>query len=154
MSSAQSEPGDQSSGSRRRGLRHRGLFILVVDDNPDSLDIIKKAFEHASRVHVFTARSAEAALRMARIMVPDVVICDLSMPGKDGYWLIRQLRTLWWDHPRAVPAIAITAYRETHDRNKAIRAGFNEYLEKPVDPFALLAVIGRIVSAFGESIET
>jgi CheY-like chemotaxis protein len=139
------------SGSIPEG--QRGLFILVVDDNPDSLDIIKEAFEHASRVNVLTARSAEAALGMARVMVPDVVICDLSMPGKDGYWLIRHLRSLWSNHPRAVPAVAITAYRETHDRSKALRAGFDEYLEKPVDPFALLAVIGRIVAPLREGID-
>lgn len=121
------------------------MFVLAVDDNPDALDIIKKAFEHVSRVEVFTAQSAESALKLARVMVPDVVISDLSMPGRNGYWLIRHLRTLWASHPRTIPAIAITAYRETHDRDKALRAGFNEYLEKPVDPFTLFALITRLL---------
>jgi len=126
----------------------RKAIVLVVDDNADSLGIIAGFLEHCG-MRVFTAQSAEAAVQIGRTVVPDIVISDLSMPGKDGYWLLRQLRAVWCEHP-LTPAIAITAYRETQRRDKAIRAGFQEYVEKPLDLPRLLAIIGRALPSLAE----
>lgn len=121
-------------------------IVCVVDDNADSLHIIRTALEHVGLL-VLTARSAEAAVAIGERVLPDILVTDLSMPGKDGYWVVRRLREIWAQAGRRVPAIAITAYRETHPLEKARRAGFQEYMEKPLDPFRLQAVLGRVIAS-------
>jgi len=121
-------------------------IVLAVDDNTDSLKIIKRLLEPLG-LRVFTAASPDVALEFARVVVPDVVVSDLSMPKKDGYALLKDLRAVWARHPYAVPAIAITAYRESHHRDQAVSAGFAEYFEKPVDPTELSATIQRLVAS-------
>ena len=71
---------------------------------------------------------------------PDVLICDIGMPQEDGYSLIRRMRVL---DPK-LPALALTAYARPEDRTKAIRAGFDNHLAKPVDAVELLAVVARL----------
>ena len=123
------------------GVPARRLHALVVDDNEDALQILTTVLRYCGAL-VLGARSASQAERICRVVRPDIIICDLAMPRRTGYELIRRLRA------RAalagVPAIAMTAYRESHSSRRALAAGFDEYLEKPLDAFELYALVERL----------
>jgi CheY-like chemotaxis protein len=70
-----------------------------------------------------------------------VLVCDLGMPGEDGYSLIHKLRVLEQSQETTLPAIALTAYTRAEDRTRAIRSGFQNHLAKPVEPMELLATV-------------
>ena len=120
--------------------RHR---VLVVDDSPDTLQLLHALFErHGSQV--VSAASAEEALKLAAEHPPSVIISDIGMPGMDGYQLLAALRRL----PRMerVPAVAISGYAMEEDRARALRAGFAAHLPKPIDIDRLFEVIQRLTS--------
>ena len=75
---------------------------------------------------------------------PDVLVCDIGMPGEDGYSLIRRLRALEESQASALPAVALTAYARSEDRTKAIRGGFQNHVSKPVEPVELLAIVDSL----------
>ncbi len=118
----------------------QGLTVLVVDDEEDARDAMVVLLGQAgARVHsVATAGEAVDVLVRER---PDVVLSDVAMPGEDGYALIRRIRSLPADKGGRVPAAALTAYATLEDRARALRAGFDEHLPKPVDPGRLIGVI-------------
>ena len=76
-----------------------------------------------------------------RLAVPDVLVSDIAMPGEDGYNLLEQVRMLDLDHGRALPAVAITAYAQEEDREKALAAGFMTYLPKPIELSDLITAV-------------
>jgi signal transduction histidine kinase/CheY-like chemotaxis protein len=116
-----------------------GLNVLVVDDEPDARSLVQRLLQdcHAS---VITAGSAEEAVRMLAQRTPDVLVSDIGMPGEDGFTLIRRIR-LMTGASAQVPAIALTAYARIEDRVKAIHAGFQLHLSKPVEPIELVAMV-------------
>lgn len=120
-----------------------GVRVLIVDDHTDSRDLFTAILSHqgAEVTAVETVREALAAARHAR---PDVIVCDLAMPGDDGFALIREVRSWPSDQGRAVPALALTAYARLEDRERALAAGFQMHLSKPVEPRALLAAVTRL----------
>ncbi len=91
-----------------------------------------------------TAGSAAEALAMIRAEAPDVLVSDIGMPGQDGYALIRQVRALDEAHGGNVPAVALTAYARSEDRMKAIRAGFQMHVAKPVEGAELITVVASL----------
>jgi CheY-like chemotaxis protein len=95
------------------------------------------------------AASATEALNLLRWIRPDVLVSDLAMPDEDGYSLIRSLRASERDNGRQTPAVALTAYVRAQDRARAVAAGFNMFVEKPVDPDELISVIRSIVELRG-----
>ena len=118
-----------------------GLRILVVEDEEDS----RGFFEHALRqcgAEVVSAATAQAGLDVFRAVEPDVLVSDIAMPERDGYWLIAQVRSL--EPRRVVPAIAVTGTR--YDPARALAEGFHEYLMKPVDPDRLCDAVGRLAT--------
>jgi len=120
-----------------------GLKVLVVDDEPDSRTLIERLLV-GSRAEVVTAASAEAAMAALLLDGPDVLVSDIGMPGEDGYALIRRVRNS--DNEFAhIPAIALTAYARIEDRVKAIQAGYQLHLSKPVEPIELLAMVNSVV---------
>jgi CheY-like chemotaxis protein len=121
----------------------RGLHILVVDDNRDTRDMLQQLLTYTGAL-VSTVGDAEAALAFLQTVLADVVISDLSMPQHDGQWMVRSLRALGGHHAM-IPAIAITAYRETQAESEALGAGFDAYLEKPIDFRRLVETILRTV---------
>jgi CheY-like chemotaxis protein len=128
--------------TRRASGGLEGIRLLVVDDDADALELLGVLFE-TSGIEVRTSDSAEAALAMLDSFSPDVIVSDIAMPGDDGYSLIRCIRTL----PLATavtPAIALTAYARSEDRNRALVEGFNAHLAKPVDPSELLTTIADL----------
>ena len=119
------------------------VHILVVDDDVDASELVKRMLEIAGAT-VSTAGSASEAMERILARRPDVLVCDLGMPGEDGYSLIRKLRALEESQESTLPAIALTAYARWEDRTRAIRSGFQNHLAKPVEPAELLAVVSGL----------
>jgi CheY-like chemotaxis protein len=105
----------------------------VVDDDEDTAALFATALA-ACGAEVDTAVSAIEALRIVSARAPDVVVTDIAMPGADGYWLVREIRQLVNAGTRPIPVIAVTAFGREHVRDRALTAGFADFLEKPLDP--------------------
>jgi len=123
-----------------------GLRVLVVDDEPDTCDVLEAVLREAG-AEVRTCRSAAAALAEIETWWPDVLLSDIGMPGEDGYALIRRIRVQEAQHGRAIAAVALTAYARLEDRRKALSAGFQMHVPKPIDGDELIAVVARVVQA-------
>jgi CheY-like chemotaxis protein len=121
-----------------------GLRVLVVDDEPDTLELLKAGLGQCG-AEVVTARSAGEALEIIKTVLPDVLISDIGMPGEDGYSLIRRVRELPVESGGRVPAIALTAYARTEDRLQALRVGYQMHVPKPVELAELVAVVASLV---------
>jgi PAS domain S-box-containing protein len=118
-----------------------GLRLLAVDDEPDTLEVLAELLSLRG-AEVATASSADQAIEMLGRFAPDVLVSDISMPGRDGYDLIREVRT---DRaPEDLPAVAVTAFASPEDRKRALNAGFQVHMAKPVDPGELVSVIARL----------
>jgi signal transduction histidine kinase/ActR/RegA family two-component response regulator len=126
----------------------RGVQLLLVDDDQDALDMLALLLGEAG-ASVRTASSAAEALALLRWIRPDVLVSDLAMPDEDGYSLIRNLRMVERSSGRRTPAVALTAYVRVQDRARAVDAGFDVFVEKPVDPDELTSVIGGLVDSRG-----
>ncbi len=114
--------------------------ILVVEDDPDTRELLKTVLgRHGAEITV--ADSGPTALAEISRVKPDVIISDIGMAGQNGYDLIKQIRSLDPEEGGHVPAIALTAYAGASDRRRALLAGFQTHLAKPVEPDDLLAVI-------------
>ena len=119
-----------------------GIRVLFVDDNLDAREIVSSHLQY-SGAYVQTAASAEDALDAYQRVSPDVVITDLSMPGHDGAWLLREIRKA--SRGFAVPVIALTAFGGQYDRALMLRQGFDDYLTKPVSAEHLCRTVARFV---------
>lgn len=121
-----------------------GLTLLVVDDERDSLELVQQVLSETG-ARILSAMSAADALRIAEQGRPDLLISDIGMPIMDGFELIRRMRALPDRELAAVPAIALTAFSRREDQQRALEAGFDEYLAKPLRPAALLrTVVGMV----------
>jgi signal transduction histidine kinase/ActR/RegA family two-component response regulator len=130
-----------------------GLHVLVVDDEEDTLEIMKAMLEsYAAEVTV--AASVREALAGLESAWPDVLISDIGMPLEDGYDLIRQVRRIESERGIHVPAIALTAYTREEDRARSLAEGYQEYLPKPVEPSELIEIIARLAQAKKAGIKT
>ncbi|PTL78597.1 PAS domain-containing protein [Vitiosangium sp. GDMCC 1.1324] len=128
-------------------LRHPGLVerrILVVDDEEDNREVLKVMLEEYG-ANVITAATAAEALQAVREKRPELLISDIGMPGEDGYQLIAQVRALPAEEGGGVPAVALTAYARVEDRTRALTAGFNMHVAKPVEPAELLTILSNLV---------
>jgi two-component system CheB/CheR fusion protein len=117
-----------------------GRRVLVLEDDPDVREVITVMLEDSGAVVTATATVA-AALSALEVVRPDVLLSDLSLPGRDGYDFIRSVRELDQAHGGSIPAIALTAYASTEDRERVMAAGFQKYLAKPIDLPELVAAI-------------
>ena len=90
------------------------------------------------------AASAGEALEALRRRRPDVLVCDIGMPGEDGYALLARVRDLTAEEGGLVPAVALTAYARADDRRRALAAGYQAHLAKPVDPDELISLVARM----------
>jgi signal transduction histidine kinase/CheY-like chemotaxis protein len=132
------------------GTNLQGITVLVVDDEPDARDLVRR-FLQQHQAEVITARSASEALDALAAHKPDLVVSDISMPEMDGYQLMRAIRSLPDEHLRRVPAVALTAFARTEDRTRAMLAGFNVHLSKPIEPVELNATIASLTGRTGGS---
>jgi len=140
-------PRSKAGGRQGVGPDLRNVHVLAVDDEPDALSLVSEVLQ-AAGARVSTARSATEALGSLDAEVPDVVVADLGMPHVDGFQFIDRVRR----HPNAgvrdVAAAALTAYARSEDRVKALRAGFQIHLSKPIDPAELVTTIAALAKRF------
>ncbi len=125
-----------------------GVKVLVVDDELDARNLVKRLLEDRDAT-VWTAGSAKEAFDLLLAERPDVLVSDIGMPGEDGYALIRRVRALPRDQGGATPAMALTAYARSEDRQKVIIAGFQLHLAKPVEAGELLALVASLAGRTG-----
>jgi len=131
--------------TRMRDLpRLDGLQVLVIDDDADSREVMKLALSHSGAT-VQTAACAAEALTATASAAYDVLISDIGMPDMDGFEMIAVLRNTTDCKNQHTPAIALTAFAGTEDRKRALLAGFDTFLSKPVDPGEVIAVISRLI---------
>lgn len=120
-----------------------GLQVLVVDDSADTLELIAFILEQC-KAQVMKAASADEAFEAIAQSKPDILISDISMPDEDGYSLIARVRTLEAKQERQMPAVALTAFAREEDCTRALAAGFQMHLSKPVEPGELVAVVADL----------
>jgi CheY-like chemotaxis protein len=120
-----------------------GLHVLIVEDDADSRESLGRILEQYG-AHVRGAATAREAIAALDAALPDVLVSDIGMPGEDGYDLIRKVRRLPPKQGGQLPALAVTAYGGEGDRLKAVAAGFQAHVVKPVAPAELVTAIGRL----------
>jgi CheY-like chemotaxis protein len=135
-------------GTTHVDVEIKGARVLVVDDEIDARALLKRILEDA-RAIVTVAESAEEAIELLKAGNFEVLVSDIAMPGEDGYSLIKRVRSLGAASGGDIPAIALTAYARVEDRIKAVAAGFQMHVAKPVETIELITMI---VGARGLSI--
>ncbi len=120
-----------------------GIHVLAVDDEEDSLTLLRDILETAG-AQVTAVASSQEALDAVEKKAPSVVIADIGLPGTDGFELIRRIRQWPERSIREMPAAALTAYARSEDRLRALRSGFHMHLAKPVDPGELVAAVAAL----------
>jgi CheY-like chemotaxis protein len=136
-------PGEATNAHLKPLPSLTGVQVLLVDDDPDTLQILTETLgECGARVQV--AASAAEALDVLQWYKPDVLVTDLAMPGEDGYSLIARVRACESESRNQMPAVALTAYVRVEDRVRALSAGFTMFVPKPVDSNELIAVIAGL----------
>ena len=134
---------EESAGPNPKSEILSGLRVLVVDDEPDARELMKAALESRGAA-VITAGDTNEALETLKRRKPDVIISDIGMPGEDGYALIRHVRRLSEEQGGATPAAAVSAYVGEESRQEALAAGYELYVDKPLDPEELIAVVRKL----------
>jgi signal transduction histidine kinase len=124
-----------------------GLRLLVVDDEPDSREFVSRILSEAG-ADVRTASSTAEAIRAVHDEPPDLLISDIGMPHADGFELIRLIRALPAGSGGDMPAVALTAFARSEDRQRALVAGYQAHIAKPVQPMELAAEIARLARRF------
>ena len=124
-----------------------GIRILVIEDNPANLELMTyllTAFGHTTTA----ARDGEEGVTAAVACIPDIILCDLAMPGLDGFGVARRLKA----EPalRAVPLIAVTASAMVGDREKVIATGFDGYISKPIVPETFVEEVEAFLRTHGD----
>lgn len=122
----------------------RDLRLLTIDDEPDASEMLKAILEQLGARVVAVSSGADALQRLQSEQF-DLIISDIGMPGMNGYELLQRIRSgACAAHARATPAIAVTGFARSEDRERALRAGYQEHVVKPVEPERLAATIARL----------
>jgi PAS domain S-box-containing protein len=125
-----------------------GIRILVVDDEPEACEMVKlMLMQYGAKVT--TVGSAEEALTKLTEALPDILVSDIGMPEKDGYFLIRRLRSLPAEKTNRIPAIALTAYARHEDSERALKEGYQLHLPKPIEAADLVKAIAELTVGRG-----
>jgi signal transduction histidine kinase/CheY-like chemotaxis protein len=142
-------PTSAVSGSRGLAqLTLAGLTLLVIDDEPDARELLAFVLrEFDAEVH--TAGSVDEALALLRSVKPHVIVSDIGMPDRDGYDLMRAVRALPSGDGGKTPAVAVTAFARSEDRTRALLAGYQAHIAKPIEPHELVVTIGSLTGRAG-----
>ena len=122
-----------------------GVSVLLVDDQKDALEALRRLLVESGAA-VSTATSAQEALELLRERRPHVLLSDIGMPGMDGYQLIREVRERLGITGAELPAAAFTAFARVEDRDRALAAGYQAHLSKPIRPQSLLAMVASLTA--------
>ena len=125
-----------------------GVRVLVVDDEPDARELIKRVLIQCE-AEVITARNSEEGIELLRSQRPNVIVSDIGMPDRDGYQFIREVRNLPSLEGGKTPAIALTAFARSEDRTRAMLAGYQVHISKPIEPQELIATVGSLAGRTG-----
>jgi len=136
------------SGNDLRSSRSElaGVRVLFVDDQADARDLARVIFSNAGAESTITSCASEALEALERSPI-DIVVADIAMPEVDGYALIGEIRRRDALAERHTPAIAATAYRGEDDRARALAAGFDAYVKKPMDAATLTSTVANVIAA-------
>jgi CheY-like chemotaxis protein len=135
---------DHSDAHRGTMESLQGIVILIVEDDDDARELMQAVLEQRGAT-VSAAESVARAFELLQRTSPDVVVSDIAMPDEDGFTLARRLRALPADDGGLTPIIAVSAYAGSSDRTRALAAGFDRYLNKPVDFDELSVTIHSII---------
>ena len=127
-----------------------GVRVLVVDDDLPTLELLQ-AILGGQGAEVRACESAAAAVAVLREWWPQVLVSDVAMPGEDGYSLVARVRALRQALGRRLPTVALTAYARPEDRHRALAAGYDEYLPKPVAPADLVNAVAAVLPGAPET---
>ncbi len=122
-----------------------GVRVLIVDDDRESCEMMLEALRGYG-ASLRAALSAGAAVDALSEFTPDLVLTDIAMPARDGYAVLSEVRALEARLGHRVPVAAVTAYAHTEDRERAIAAGFDDYLAKPIQPAALARAVAALAA--------
>jgi signal transduction histidine kinase/response regulator of citrate/malate metabolism len=125
-----------------------GVTVLYVDDEPDARTLVQRILSDQG-ARVLTAESAAEGRQLMADERPDVLVADIGMPEEDGYSLIRTVRALPSDRGGSIPAAAVTALARPEDRRRALLAGFQTHVAKPVDVIELVATVASLAGRTG-----
>lgn len=123
----------------------RGVRVLVVDDEPDSLELLAELLKEAGML-VDAAASVSQAFDALMANRPDVIISDIGMPYENGYSFLRNLRQVLPEDGGTIPALALTGFARPEDRERAFAAGFNLHLAKPIRIERVLQALSELTS--------
>ena len=147
MNPKQGEPGEPSTPEAvPNGLGRTmldGLRLLVVEDEADAREMLVAVFEQCGAA-VSAVSSAVEAIEDVEREAPDVLVCDIGLPGEDGCELIRRVRAFETGRGGRTAAVALTAYAGADDRRNALAAGFDLHVPKPVLPAELVAKVALL----------
>jgi Signal transduction histidine kinase len=121
-----------------------GLRVLILDDEADARALLKVIIEEC-QAEVTTVASAAEAYETLEWLKPDVIISDIGMPFEDGYSFMRKVRAREAGTQSRIPAVALTAHARVEDRLRALAAGYQVHVAKPIEPAELVAVIASLV---------
>jgi CheY-like chemotaxis protein len=127
-------------------VRLRGVKILVVDDEADAREFVKRFLVECEAIPALAA-SAREAHHLIATFKPDLIVSDIGMPEQDGYEFMRDLRR----HGISTAAVALTAFARAEDRIRSLQAGYQTHLPKPVEPAELVAVLANLAGRFEEA---
>jgi CheY-like chemotaxis protein len=130
------------------GRTLEGLNLLVVEDEPDARELIATIFR-GHKAEVRGVASPEEAMNLLVEWRPDVLVSDIEMPGEDGYSLIRKVRASEANRGTRMPAVALTAHARVDDRMRALSAGYDVHIAKPVEPAELIMVVANLARRSG-----
>ena len=141
---------EPANGPARSKAVLANVVVMVVDDEADARDLVQRLLEDAG-ARVSACDTAQAALQTIKEgLVPDVIVSDVAMPEQDGYDFMKRVRQM--EAPMStVPAAALTALARVADRRRALLAGFQTHLTKPVDPTELVATVASLAGRTGKS---
>ena len=128
----------------------KGIRVLVVEDDNDTRELLRILLQGDGAV-VTAAASVQEALSAYDQSRPDVIVADIGMPEYNGYTLIGRVRARDREHGRMTPAIALTAYATSSDRDTVLSAGFQIHMPKPFEPEKLISVIADLVTKYKRS---
>jgi PAS domain S-box-containing protein len=130
-----------------------GVRVLIVDDEPDARELIRRVLIDC-KAQVLTAANAGEAVEVLSRERPNVLVSDIGMPGQDGYELIRRIRSMSVEEGGNTPAAALTAFARSEDRRRALLAGYQTHIAKPVEPAELVTVVASLAGRIGAGQES
>jgi len=122
--------------------------VLIIEDNPANMLLmvyLLKTFRHTP----LEATHGEAGLELAQSTLPEIILCDLQMPGIDGYEIARRLKAD--TELKSIPLVAVTAYAMVGDRENALAAGFDGYIAKPINPETFVGEVEKFLRSGPDS---